>query len=68
MSYKNMTKLACFIAPAGMDGWDRTDIEMMVDACGWEAAEDFFARYENTFGVRCAQQRAWIAELEEMEE
>lgn len=68
MSYKNMTKLACFIAPAGMNEWDRTDIEMMVDTCGWEVAEDFFQRYENTFGVRCAQQRGWIAELEEMEE
>lgn len=67
-SYKNMTKVACFIAPVGMEEWDRTDIEMMVDVCGWEAADDFYERYQITYGVACSLQRGWIAELAEQEE
>jgi hypothetical protein len=67
-NYKNMTILACFVASRGMNDWDRTDIEMMVDVCGWEAADDFYEQYEITFGVSCAQQRIWINELAEQEE
>jgi hypothetical protein len=40
----------------------------MVEECGWEAADDFYERYENTFGVGCAQQREWIAEIAEEQE
>ena len=61
--YRNMTRLACFVAQADMDKWDRTSVEMMVSACGWEAADDFYERYEITFGVSCAQQRIWIDEM-----
>ncbi len=68
MGYRNMTQLACFVAQAGMDEWERSDVEMMVETCGWEAADDFYERYEITYGVGCAQQREWIAELAEQEE
>ena len=67
-NYKNMTRLACFVAQVGMDKWERRDVEFMVEECGWEAADDFYERYENTFGVGCAQQREWIAEIAEEEE
>ena len=66
--YKNMTRLACFVAQAGMNEWKQRDIEMMVETCGWEAADDFYERYEITYGVACSQQRKWIAELAEQEE
>ncbi len=68
MGYRNMTQLACFVAQRGMDSWNRTDIEMMVDVCGWEAADDFYEQYEITYGASCAQQRTWINELAEQEE
>ncbi len=67
-NYKNMTRLACFVAQAGMDRWDRTSVEMMVETCGWEVADDFYERYEITYGVACSLQRGWIAELAEQEE
>jgi hypothetical protein len=67
-NYKNMTRLACFVAQAGLNEWGRTSVEMMVDVCGWEAADDFYERYEITYGVACSLQREWINELAEQEE
>ena len=66
--YKKMTRLACFVAQAGMDEWDRQSVEMLVDVCGWEVADDFYERYEITYGASCAQQRIWSNELAEQEE
>ena len=66
--YKKMTRLACFVAQAGLNEWGRTSVEMLVDVCGWEAADDFYERYEITYGVACSLQRGWIAELAEQEE
>jgi len=67
-NYKNMTRLACFVAQAGMDRWERTSVEMMVDTCGWEAADDFYERYERLYDIDCSQQRGWIADLAQQEE
>ena len=67
-NYKNMTRLACFVAQRGMDTWKRTDIEMMVDVCGWEAADDFYERYETLYDIDCSLQREWINEIAEQEE
>ena len=67
-NYKNMTRLACFVAQAGMDKWKREDVEFMVDECGWEAADDFYERYESIYSVDCSKQREWINELAEQED
>ena len=67
-NYKNMTRLACFVAQAGLNEWGRTSVEMLVDVCGWEAADDFYEQYEIAYGVTCSLQREWIAELAEQEE
>ena len=43
-------------------------VEMMVETCGWEVADDFYERYESIFSVDCSKQREWIAEMAEQEE
>ena len=39
-NYKSMTRLACFVPQAGMDKWERRDVEFMVEEFGldrdWE--------------------------------
>ena len=67
-NYKNMTRLACFVAQAGMDEWKQRDVEMMVETCGWEVADDFYERYERLYDIDCSQQREWINELAEQED
>lgn len=66
-NYKNMTRLACFVA-FGVDEYNREDVEMMVEICGWEVADDFYERYESIYSVDCSKQRELISELAEQEE
>ena len=67
-NYSKMTRLACFVAQAGVDEYDREDVEMMVEICGWEVADDFYERYESIYSVDCSKQREWINELAEQAE
>jgi len=66
--YKSMTRLACFVAQAGMDRWDRSTVEVMVDTCGWETAFHFYAQYERLYDIDCSLQRGWIVEIKDKEE
>ena len=36
--YTNMTRLACYIAQADMQDWNKQDIEEMVEFCGVKPA------------------------------
>ena len=65
--YRKMTRLAWFVA-SGVEEYDRQSVEMMVETCGWEVADDFYERYESIFSVDCSKQREWIAEMAEQEE
>ena len=65
--YRKMTRLACFVA-SGVEEYDRQSVEMMVETCGWEVADDFYERYESIFSVDCSKQREWISEMAEQEE
>ena len=65
--YRKMTRLACFVT-SGVEEYDRQDVEMMVETCGWEVADDFYERYESIYSVDCSKQREWIAEMAEQEE
>tara|TARA_R100001510_G_C7534024_1_gene124288 strand:- start:191 stop:406 length:216 start_codon:yes stop_codon:yes gene_type:complete len=65
--YKNMTRLACFVA-SGVEKYDRQSVEMMVETCGWEVAEEFYVRYEIQYDADCGKQLDWIKELAEQEE
>ena len=65
--YRKMTRLACFVA-SGVEEYDRQSVEMMVETCGWEVADDFYERYESIFSVDCSKQREWIAGMAEQEE
>lgn len=67
-NYKNMTRLACFVSQAGMDKWERRDVEFMVEDCGWEAVDDFYELYERLYHIDCSLQREWINELAEQED
>ena len=68
MSYRKMTGLACFVASQHVAEYDRDTVGMLVGACGWEVADDFYELYEITYGVSCAQQRIWIDEMAQEDE
>ena len=69
MSYsRKMTGLACFVASRHAAEYDRDTIEMLVGACGWEVADDFYELYEIPYGISCAQQRIWIYEMAQEDE
>lgn len=65
MSYRNMTRLACFIAPPKMDEWEKSDIENMVESCGSETTYDFLNAYQKRFGIDLSQQIIWVLDMEE---
>ena len=65
MSYWNMTRLACYIAPAKMDDWEKSDIENMVESCGSATNYDFLNAYQNRFGIGMEKQIGWVLEMEE---
>jgi len=64
MSYRDMTRLACYIAPAKMDEWEKSDIESMVESCGSEATYDFLNAYQNRFGINLEQHISWVLDME----
>ena len=65
MSYWEMTRLACFIAPAKMDEWEKSDIENMVEQCGRQTTHDFLNAYQNRFGIGLSRQIDWVLETGE---
>lgn len=65
MSYQNMMRLACYIAPAKMDEWEKSDIESMVESCGSATTYDFLNAYQNRFGIDLLQQIRWVLAMEE---
>ena len=67
MSYRQMMKLAVFVAPASMGEWDRRDIEMLVDGCGAEVAIDFLEAYQRQFGVGLSRQIEWAENMRKEE-
>lgn len=69
-NYTKMMRLACYIAQANMQDWNKRDIEDMVESCGVEACIDFYNHYRNRYGIDCSRVLGWLDEIyyEEMEE
>ncbi len=63
--YRNMTRLACFVADRYVAEYDRDNVEMMVEEVGWEAADDFYRMLGRIFGVDVNQILNWISEMED---
>ena len=63
--YRNMTRLACFVADQNITDYERIDIEMLVDVVGCEAAEDFYHMVSHAYGVNVSQILNWISEMED---
>jgi hypothetical protein len=68
MSYRNMTRLACFVADQHVAKYDRDNVEMMVEEVGWEAADDFYEMLGRIFGVDVDEIRGWIDEIAQEDE
>lgn len=69
-NYKKMMGLACYIAQAHMQDWNKQDIEEMVDNCGVEACIDFYKHYQYRYGIDCSRVLDWLDEIyfKEMED
>ena len=66
--YRDMTRLACWVAQSGMDEFKRDDIEMLCDATSCETARDFYEMYARRYGIDCDHILKWIDEIEEEDE
>tara|TARA_R100000234_G_scaffold100397_1_gene69246 strand:- start:412 stop:615 length:204 start_codon:yes stop_codon:yes gene_type:complete len=65
MSYRNMTRLACFIADRYVAEYDREMIGELVLKFGGEAVEDFYEIYGRIYGADVHQILNWIYEMED---
>ena len=63
--YRNMTRLACYVADQNIVDYERGDIQMLVEKVGWEAAEDFYLMIGRIYGVNVSQILNWIGEMED---
>ena len=61
--YRNMTRLACYVADQHIAEYERDDIQMLVAEVGWEAADDFYEMVGQIYGVNVKQIREWIDEM-----
>ena len=68
MSYRNMTRLACFVADQHVAEYDRDTVEIMVEEFGWEAADDFYKMIGWRFGADVKKIREWIDEMAQEDE
>ena len=67
-NYRNMTRLACFVADQHVAKYDRDNVEMMVEEVGWEAADDFYEMLGHIFSVDVDEIREWIDEMAQEDE
>tara|TARA_R110002012_G_C11549250_1_gene602294 strand:+ start:723 stop:923 length:201 start_codon:yes stop_codon:yes gene_type:complete len=63
--YRNMTRLACYVAPQNIAEYERDDIQMLVGEVGCEAAEDFYEMIGQIYGADVDQILNWISEMED---
>ena len=63
MNYERMTRVALYVAQAGMEDWPKSSVENMADQCGAEASYDFFQALQRRYGVDCSQQLEWLDEI-----
>ncbi len=63
-TYRDMTRLACYIAQANMQDWRRHDIEDMVEFCGVDACIDFYKHYQHRYGIDCSKILEWLDEIQ----
>ncbi len=66
--YRNMTRLACFVASQHVAEYDRDTVESLVETVGWEAADDFYEMLGRIFGVDVDEIRKWIYEMAQEDE
>ena len=66
--YRNMTRLACYVADQHIAEYERDDIQMLVAEVGWEAADDFYEMVGQIYGVNVKQIREWIDEMAQEDE
>ena len=65
MNYQHMTRVAIYVAQAGMEDWPKSSVEHMADQCGAEASYDFFQALQRRYGVDCTRQLEWLDEIQE---
>ena len=63
--YRNMMRLAGWVADQNVTKYNRHDIEMLVEEVGWEAAYDFYEMLGRAYGSSVDQILEWITEIEE---
>lgn len=61
--YQNMTRLACYIAQANMQDWNKQEIEEMVEFCGVKACIDFYEYYQARYGINCSKVLTWLEDI-----
>ena len=67
-NYRNMTRLACYVADQHIAKYERDDIQMLVGEVGWEAADDFYEMIGWRFGADVKKIRRWIDEMAQEDE
>ena len=67
-NYRNMARLACYVADQHIAEYERDDIQMLVAEVGWEAADDFYEMVGQIYGVNVKQIREWIDEMAQEDE
>jgi hypothetical protein len=63
-----MTDLACYVAQAGMDEWDKTSIQNMCDEVGAETVYDFYALYGAKYGLYVDKILDFVEQIMNLEE
>ena len=64
-NYRNMTRLACFVADQYVSEYDRDTVKSLVEEVGCEAAEDFYEMVGKIYGADVHQILNWIYEMED---
>ena len=63
-NYRNMARLACYVADQHVTKYDRGTVEDLVETVGWEAADDFFRMIGHIYGADVDDILYWISEVE----
>ena len=66
--YRNMMRLAGWVADQNVTKYNQHDIECLVGEVGWEAADDFYEMIGWRFGADVKKIRRWIDEMAQEDE
>lgn len=65
--YRNMTRLACFVAN-DVTKYSRGTVQKMAKEWGWKVIDDFYEMYGNVYGADVDEIRGWIDEMAQEDE